>query len=166
MKILKTENKKDERFLRTPVPELNWTPEAGRELRKVAREMRRAMKEAEGIGLAANQVGLAERLFIAELPDKDGGRKFYAVLNPMIVRKSETLVLAEEGCLSIPGIYGLVSRHREITLGGLSLTGKKLKIKAWGLLARVFQHELDHLDGVLFTDKATEVYKREVVNPL
>ncbi len=85
--------------------------------------------------------------------------KFFAIFNPQIVKFSEEKILMEEGCLSVPGIWGGVERPEKITLVGFDKNGKKLKIKAWGLLARIFQHEIDHLNGILFIDKAKQVYK-------
>ncbi len=158
MKILTIDNKKNEKYLRTPVPPLDFTKEKPEELRRIIREMREAMREARGVGLSANQVGVSKRLFIAQVPDGEGRQKFYAILNPEIIKFSDERVSATEGCLSIPHWFGDVLRNRILTLMGLSPAGKKLKIKAWGLLARVFQHELDHLDGKLFIDKAVNVH--------
>lgn len=154
MNILKTDSKKDDRFLRTPLSALPFRKTQSAELRALAREMRRVMKEADGIGLAANQVGIAQRIFVAELPDDQGKPKFYTIVNPRIVKRSEETITLEEGCLSVPQTFGGVPRSKHVILEGLTPQGRKIKIKAWNLLARVFQHEVDHLDGILFTDKA------------
>lgn len=159
MKILTIESKKNEKYLRTPVSPLDFAQENPEELRVLIREMRGAMREARGVGLSANQVGVSKRLFIAQVPNVEGRQKFYAVLNPEIIKASKEKVSATEGCLSIPNWFGDVLRHSSLTLTGISSAGKKLKIKAWGLLARVFQHELDHLDGVLFIDKALNLHR-------
>jgi peptide deformylase len=122
--------------------------------------MRIQMKAANGVGLSANQIGISERFFVGEIPDSQGKPKFYAIFNPKITKvskkKTET---QEEGCLSVPEIWGPVERYSEVVLEGQDSTGKKVKIKAWGLLARMFQHEVDHLDGKLFIDRAKHVGK-------
>jgi peptide deformylase len=110
------------------------------------------MIAAEGIGLSANQIGLNTRVFVARVENK-----FYAVFNPEIIQESKEKNKMDEGCLSIPGVYGLVERPAKVTLKGYDANGRPIKIKAWGLLARVFQHEVDHLNGNLFIDKAKQV---------
>lgn len=130
--------------------------EINKDIKELISEMRRTMKEAEGIGLAAPQVGKPLRLFVAEV-----NKKFYVLINPEIIKASKDLAVMEEGCLSIPGFFGEVRRPAKITIVGLNQSGKKIKIKAWGLLARVFQHEMDHLDGKLFVDKTKELRKYE-----
>lgn len=122
--------------------------------------MRKIMKQAIGIGLAANQIGLPYRLFIAAVPSADGSETRYAIFNPEIEKKSPEQESFEEGCLSVPGKYGEITRASRVTVRGLDKRGKPLKIKAWGLLAQVFQHEIDHLDGMLYIDKAARVYDR------
>ncbi len=128
----------------------------GPELEKLAQDMIETMREAHGIGLAAPQVGLAIRMFVAELPedeeDPQSGR-VYVLVNPKIIKASREEVEAEEGCLSIPGIYGDVWRAEEVVVRAQDTSGKEFRIRARGLLARVFQHEIDHLDGVLFPDR-------------
>ncbi len=122
------------------------------------------MKSGNGIGLSANQIGLPLRLFVAQLPDdKDNGEmpKFYAIFNPEITKLSEEKCVMEEGCLSVPDIFGEVERPEKITLEGLDKSGKRVKIKAWGVLSRIFQHELDHLNGILFIDRTKEIYTAE-----
>lgn len=156
-KILTTDNKKEEAFLRKKVPPLNFKKERKKELRMLVKEMRKIMNDSNGVGLSANQVGLEKRLFVAQLPDEQGKPKLYAVINPEITRVSSEKIPLEEGCLSTPDTYGTVSRADKTVLEGYSIEGKKLKINAWGFLAQVFQHEVDHLDGKLFTDKAKEV---------
>src|SRR3989344_3979318 len=99
--------------------------------------MRREMHNADGIGLSANQIGLNTRVFVAMVETK-----FYAVFNPELIQLSKETNSMDEGCLSVPGVYGLVERPSKVTLKGLDANGKPIKIKAWGLLARVFQHEM------------------------
>jgi len=161
MRILAITDKQDERFLRNKTKPVHLAALEKKELRKLVREMRETMQRAPGIGLAANQVGLALSLFVAQVPalrDEGSSEKFYAFFNPKIVRMSGKKVLLQEGCLSVPGLHGLVERDPEVTLEGYTVNGKKVKVKARGLLAHVFQHEVDHLRGVLFTDTAKETY--------
>jgi peptide deformylase len=137
-------------------------------IQTVIDDMIETMREAPGVGLAAPQIGLSERIIVveyferAEDEDKeDAPRKVWAVLNPEIIKSSEETVLGVEGCLSLPGLVGEVERHASIQVKGLNRHGKPLKIKAEGWLARIFQHEIDHLNGVLFPDRATRVWKPE-----
>lgn len=175
MKILTINNKKDEKFLRTKTADFNLKKADKTRLNKIIKEMRETMTKAKGIGLSANQIGLNLRLFVAQISDEPLKRdennkiimpppelmKFYAIFNPKIktplLRNKKTEM--EEGCLSVPGVYGIVKRYEKIALIGQDIDGKKIKIKANGLLARIFQHETDHLNGVLFIDKCKEVYK-------
>ncbi len=161
MNILTIKSKEHEAYLRTPVPPLTFADEDPKELRALIREMRRVMLAAPGVGLSANQVGSSKRMFVAQVPDSEGRPKFYSVLNPMLTKLSKETATMEEGCLSIPFVFGSVERPAKVTLEGLNPFGKKIKIKAVGLLARVFQHEIDHLDGKLFTDKATNIHRIE-----
>lgn len=155
MKILSIADKKDEKFLQTKTAPFEFKKDNLKEIRDTIKEMRRLMKEANGIGLSANQVGIPRRFFITELPTETGkSSKFYYFLNPEITKKSDEKVIMEEGCLSIPGVFGSVLRPEKITLEGFNFFGKKIKVKADGLLARVFQHEMDHLNGILFTDRS------------
>ena len=116
--------------------------------------MRRIMQEADGIGLSANQIGLNMKIFVAKVENK-----FYAIFNPEIIQSSKETVNLDEGCLSIPSVYGIVKRPEKVTLKGYDQNGKSVKIKAWGFLARVFQHEVDHLNGKLFIDHTKDLYK-------
>lgn len=152
-------NKKEEKVLRKKLPSLSLTKDELKELRALAKEMRSIMREANGVGLSANQIGVAKRFFVAQVPDAEGKLKFYAIANPELVKKGGEGAVMEEGCLSIPELYGLVERSARVTLVGYDLRGKKVKINAWGFLARVFQHEVDHLDGKVFTDRTTHVHR-------
>ncbi len=154
MKILSIDNKKENAFLRKKLPPLDFSRVSRKELRELIAKMRVAMKGAIGIGLSANQIGRTERLFVAQIAEK-----FYVVLNPKIVKSSGNKIEMEEGCLSVPGKYGAVPRAERVTLEGYNLEGKKIKIKARGLLARVFQHEVDHLDGKVFIDRTKKVFE-------
>jgi len=167
MKIFTINNRKEEKFLRQKTAEFDFNKYTKKEIGALIKEMKKIMIENNGIGLSANQVGLNLRFFIVQIPKNISGNQpnnqaesaFYAIFNPEIIKFSEKKSIMEEGCLSVPGIYGLVERPEKITLVGYDKNAKKIKIKAWGLLARVFQHEIDHLNGILFIDKAKELYK-------
>jgi peptide deformylase len=138
----------------------------GKELHTVLDDMVETMREAPGVGLAAPQIGLSDRIIVVEYFEKeedeeveDAPRKVWAVINPEIVKASEERLMGVEGCLSIPGLVGEVERHAEVQVKGLNRHGKPLKIKAKGWLARIFQHEIDHLNGVLFTERAVRVWQ-------
>jgi|SRR3989338_6517621 len=161
MHIYLKENKDEEKFLRKKTQSVEIAKFQKGELQKLIKQMRLTMKKANGIGLSANQIGLSHKIFVAEIPDEKNQPKFYAVLNPIIVKFSSEKDTMEEGCLSVPETYGSVERPYKITLEGEDTQGKKIKIKAWGLLARVFQHEMDHLGGILFIDKAKDIKKIE-----
>jgi peptide deformylase len=119
---------------------------------KLLDDMAKTMLEKDGIGLAAPQVGISKRIII--INTKDGPM---AMINPRISKKSWRKDTEEEGCLSVPGIYGNVKRHSTIKLKLTTPKGKDLEIEAKGLFARVIQHEIDHLDGILFIDKAKKI---------
>ena len=125
-------------------------------LKKLADDMRETMHAHKGMGLAAPQIGQSIRLFIVEYggSDDDPAIPFTAYVNPTITWRSANSTLMTEGCLSIPGIEGTVRRPKRITLDAFDLAGNPVRVKAKGLLARIMQHEMDHLEGVLFTDKA------------
>ena len=123
-----------------------------------ARQMLETMRQSNGVGLAAPQVGALLRFFVAELPeDEETGEpaETYILFNPEIV-KGRGEQVGYEGCLSIPGYIGEVSRQDRVTVQGLDEKGRTVRLQAEGYLARVFQHEIDHLDGILFTDRLTD----------
>ncbi len=117
-------------------------------LAHLAEEMLATMREREGVGLAATQVGRLKRVLVAAVEDEE-----YVVVNPVIEERAEETEAGPEGCLSIPGIQVEVERPTEIKLSGQNLSGEPIRLEAAGLLARVFQHEVDHLDGVLILDR-------------
>jgi peptide deformylase len=124
----------------------------------LAERMLETMREANGVGLAAPQVGVLQRIFVVELPEDEESnqpRQTYILFNPEIV-KGKGEQVGYEGCLSIPGYIGEVARQEQVTVKGLNERGKAVRLKVEGYLARVFQHEIDHLDGVLYTDKLTD----------
>ena len=135
-------------------------------------DMIETMRDAPGVGLAAPQVNISEQLIVVEYSeddddDEDEGaeekpekpKKLYVMINPEITKTSEEKVLGVEGCLSIPGIQGEVERFEAIQVKGLNRYGKPQKLKVHGWMARIFQHEIDHLNGVLFTDLAERLWK-------
>lgn len=139
-----------------------------KDLRTLAKNMFESMEAANGIGLAAPQVGALQRLIVIDIPedmDYEGSEHFQTVLvNPEIVKCSGEQI-GEEGCLSIPGWYGDVKRYENVTVKGQDLYGKPVKIKTSGLPARCLQHEIDHLDGILFTDKIVDAATLHRVQP-
>lgn len=136
----------------------------GPELQELIDDMVETMRAAPGVGLAAPQVDVPWRVIVVEYgedDDEDTPPKLFTLVNPEIIRSSNETVSGIEGCLSIPEIAGEVERHQTVTVKGLNRHKQLVKIKASGWLARVFQHEIDHLDGVLFTDRADKVWKLE-----
>jgi len=118
--------------------------------------MRDTLHEYEGVGLAAPQIGISKRVIVVETDDE-----YYELINPEIV-KEEGRMMAIEGCLSIPQLTGKVKRAARVTVKGLNREGKEVTIEADGILARAFQHEIDHLDGILFVDRAEWVARKEM----
>jgi len=142
-----------------------------KDLQTLIDDMIDTMREAPGVGLAAPQVGIPERLIVieyADQPEEDDGEehkkvkpKLYVMINPEIVKTSEETVMGVEGCLSVPALIGEVERFEEVQVKGLNRHGQPMKIKAKGWLARIFQHEVDHINGVIFTQRAKRVWKPE-----
>jgi peptide deformylase len=130
-------------------------------------DMVETMLDAPGVGLAAPQVNVPQRLIVVRLADDEESKQeygdqagvLYVVANPEIIKASKEMVEGVEACLSIPGYYGSVDRHESVVVTGQDRKGKAIRIKAKGWLARVFQHEIDHLDGRLYIDIAKEVWK-------
>jgi peptide deformylase len=132
--------------------------------RKLAYDMIETMRSAKGVGLAAPQVGISKRIIVAE--DTEGDNKLALVLvNPKITNKKGKVSFCE-GCLSMPGITSDVVRPEFITVEALNLDNDKLKIHAEGLLARIIQHEIDHLDGVLFIDRIGFLKRKKIIRQL
>jgi peptide deformylase len=115
---------------------------------RLTQDMLATMRDNEGVGLAANQVGRLKRVFVAAIEDEE-----YVIVNPVLTDWSETTESVPEGCLSIPGVLVDVERPTGVTVSGQDLSGEPLQIEASDLLARVLQHEVDHLDGVLILDR-------------
>jgi len=121
-----------------------------KKLRKLIVDMAQTMEREQGIGLAAPQVGISKRVItVLNLEN----RRILGLVNPKILKKSQETEIGEEGCLSFPNIFLKIKRAREAEVEGIDINGKKIKLKTKGLLARVFQHEIDHLDGILFFNR-------------
>jgi len=143
--------------------------EFGKELQTLIDDMIETMREAPGVGLAAPQINVLQQLAVVEYAegedeDEDENaqpkpKKLFVLINPEIVKASEETVSGVEGCLSIPGIIGEVERHEALQVKALNRRGKPVKFKVNGWMARIFQHEIDHLNGVLFTDRAVKIWK-------
>lgn len=145
----------------------------GEDLHQLLDDMAETMEEANGVGLAAPQIAIGQRIIVVKLPDDEQAREefgdqagvLYEVVNPEIVKQSNKKIDGVEACLSIPGYFGSVDRSVSVVVQGQDRNGNDIRIKAYDWLARVFQHEIDHLDGVLFIDIATEVWKAGEESP-
>ena len=142
-----------EETLRTPANRIVKVDES---IRKLAKDMLITMYSAKGIGLAAPQVGVQKRIMVIDLNFEDPNASPNVFINPEIISTSASLDTYEEGCLSIPGVYLNVVRPSSIKLSFRDEMGRPKKMNADGLLARCIQHEIDHLNGVLFVDKVTD----------
>ncbi len=127
-----------------------------KEIKELVKEMRKIMIQHNGVGLAANQIGKNLSIFVAY-----DNKKFYTFINPEIVKFFGKEKIMEEGCLSVPNVWGQIKRYEGVVISYQDLFGKKKKLKAKGLLAQIIQHEIDHLNGVLFIDKAIEVIRTD-----
>jgi peptide deformylase len=147
------------------------------DIRALVKEMYETMYKEKGVGLAAEQIGRTERIFVVDIPfegdlndqgqrDNPGTEMPIAFINPKITGHGEDIQVGQEGCLSFPGIYATVERWNEVDCQYTDLNGIPQTIHAKGLLARAIQHELDHLDGVLFVDRISQVKKVTLGNKL
>ena len=153
-------------------------PAVTREIRELAAEMTRAMRVYEGIGIAAPQVGVSKKLVVFDIPAPEEGTELspgeaallplmpLAVVNPEIIASSSTLSEYDEGCLSVPGIFATVVRPERVVLRATLLDGTVIQCECGGLLGRCVQHELDHLDGVLFPDRVAPAELEKVRDAL
>jgi len=144
-----------------------------KELQTLIDDMIETLRDAPGVGLAAPQINISQQLAVIEYAEEDEDeepetddapkppkpKKLYVIINPEIIKVSDEKVMGIEGCLSIPALHGEVERHQAIQVRALNRHGKPVKLKVEGWMARIFQHEIDHLNGVLFTDLATSVWK-------
>jgi len=134
----------------------------GPQLHKLLDDMILTMRSADGVGLAAPQVGISQRITVVEYPgdedDPENTMQRYELINPKIL-KSKGVDSANEGCLSIPGLSAEVARATQITVRAQDRNGNEFRVKAYDWLARIFQHEIDHLDGTTMLDQADQVFK-------
>jgi peptide deformylase len=127
-------------------------------------DMIETMRAAPGVGLAAPQIGVSKRVIVVEFGNEDDEtipEQLFVLVNPEIVQQSEKSVFGIEGCLSVPGFAGEVARARVVTVRGQDPSGKKVKIRAQGWLARIFQHEIDHINGTLYTDRTGQIWQAD-----
>jgi len=139
--------------------------EIDEEVVRLVDHMAETMYSAPGIGLAATQVGVAKQVLVADIAPRRPESELIVLINPEIVA-AEGEVIFEEGCLSVPDYQAEVKRHEKVTVRGLNLKGEEVELEAEGLLAVVLQHEIDHLNGVLFIDRLSklkrDLYKRKL----
>ncbi len=141
--------------------------------KKIIKDMISTLKKVEGAGLAAPQIGQSIRIIVIELDNRDKNNSLLkeisipltVLINPEIVKYSEKKEEDEEGCLSLPNIWGIVPRHKNITVKGINENGKKVKIKTSGSLSRILQHEIDHLNGILFTERIEDLSTLHKIGP-
>ena len=136
------------------------------DLSELLDNMVETLRDAPGVGLAGPQVDVKQRVIVVEYaePTEDGEEvppKLYTLVNPEIIKPSHEVEMGIEGCLSIPGFVGEVERSTSVTVRAQNRHGQPVRIKATGWLARIFQHEIDHLDGILYTDLATQIWQPE-----
>jgi len=136
------------------------------EIRKLVDDMAESMYAADGIGLAAVQIGVPKRVIVIDLDQKEGKRNPRAFINPRILWASEEMAVFEEGCLSVPEIWDDVERPARIKCEYLDLDGKKVELEADGMLATCLQHEMDHLNGVLFIDHLSRLKRSMAIKKL
>ena len=144
--------------LRSPAQPVTTFDDA---LRKLASDMDDTMRDAPGVGLAAPQVGVPRRLFVF-----DDGETRGALANPEITWRSDETQEGEEGCLSIPGVFFPVVRAERVRVSAQDLNGAPVEMEGDGLLARIFQHEIDHVDGILFLDRLAPDHRKEAMRLL
>ncbi len=130
------------------------------EIKHLALNMIETMKKADGVGLAAPQIGVNKRIIVVDWKDDD-----LVLINPKIKKKSWGKDIATEGCLSFPGFETKVKRSKKVTVSALDYLGKPIKIETEGLPARILQHEIDHLNGILIIDKATKEERKKYKQP-
>jgi peptide deformylase len=142
-----------------PVEEIN------EEIMQIASDMLDTMYASEGVGIAAPQIGISKRIIIVDTNPSDASSKPIVLINPEIVEK-DGIMNAEEGCLSVPKVKGDVKRAEKVVVEGLDLEGNKVRIEGTEMLARAFQHEIDHLNGTLFIDHLSKLRQQLLKNHL
>jgi peptide deformylase len=139
-------------FLRQKSAALSVEEITSDETQTLIDDMIETMHTENGIGLAAPQIGVNKRIIVATFDKED-----HVLINPVLKSKSLRTIITEEGCLSIPGVFGMVKRYRRINIEAYNREGEKIEMKLEGMPSVIFQHEVDHLDGVLFIDKAETI---------
>jgi len=132
------------------------------DIRQLGKDMLAAMYKANGVGLAAPQVGKSVRLFVCDAARGEEASRPLILINPQVTEASKDTVIGEEGCLSIPGVYGDVERPAKVTVAYIDEEGDPQSLEAEGLMAKCIQHEIDHLDGILFPDHLSRL-KRQML---
>jgi len=151
IKIIRTD---DDPVLKTRAKEVDVIDER---VHRLIKNMFDTMYDAEGIGLAAPQIGISKRVIVLDIGDGET----YSLINPEIIERSEDQQEGVEGCLSYPGLQGEVTRNAHIKVKALNPEGEEQQVVAEGLLAKALQHEIDHLDGITFIDRAKQVFRIE-----
>jgi peptide deformylase len=148
------------RLLGDPVLRVKGAPVTSidAEVRRLIADMFETMYAEEGVGLAAPQVGISQRVIVID-PREDEVKPF-ALVNPVILEMAEETDRGEEGCLSLPGLKEMVERSLRVVVEGLDAHGQPQRLEAAGLLARILQHEVDHIDGILFIDRLSPLKRR------
>jgi peptide deformylase len=144
--------------------ETETVKEFNHNLKDLVDDMIETMREAPGVGLAAPQIGVSKRVVVIEFGNEEDEtipKQLFVLVNPEIVKKSGEMVKGMEGCLSVPGLVGEVERADVVTVRAQNLKGAKIKIRAQGWLARIFQHEIDHINGILYTDRTEKIWQLE-----
>ena len=136
------------------------------DVRKLLDEMLKTMYAAPGIGLAAVQIGILKRLVVIDISKEDQKKNPLFLINPVITYKSKNTSIYEEGCLSLPGHFAEIERPSQCSVDYIDYNGKEKKLKADGLLATCIQHEIDHLNGVLFIDYLSKLKKDMIIKKL
>ena len=141
----------------------------GKDFQQLVDDMIETMRAEPGVGLAGPQVNQPLRVIVVEYPEDDSVEeaepKIFVLANPKFTYMSEDTVMGIEGCLSVPNLLGEVERSKDVIVEGLDRRGKKIQIKATNWLARIFQHEIDHINGILYVDRAETLYQPEEVTP-
>jgi peptide deformylase len=135
-----------------------------RAVRKLIGDMQETLKASNGVGLAAPQVGVSLRLIVISLPRKEQKNEEFVIINPEVVRRKGERIL-KEGCLSIPGYFGEIKRSESVKIKGLDRSGKEIKLHGEDLLGQALEHEIDHLNGVLYVDHLESQDKLHEVEP-
>jgi len=134
------------------------------DLKNLVDDMIETMRDAPGVGLAAPQVGVSKRVIVVEFGDEEDDtipKQLYVLINPEIINQSSDRVAGIEGCLSVPGLAGEVERANVVTVSGQDQSGAKIKIRAQGWLARIFQHEIDHINGIIYPNRTKKLWQIE-----